>query len=122
MTLRSRGNQIDFKGKHLPLHFGKRNFVWRVFTKKTVLSAKQQLYNFTDPLNPGGLAYNGKDAKSFPQFFPSCLKSWINFFLQFQQMSQNRNLVCNEGPFKYYVSKEEGGWGGQMQTACAEKK
>ena len=47
-----------------------------------------------DPLNPGGLAYNGKDAKSFPQFFPSCLKSWINFFLQFQQMSQNRNLVC----------------------------
>jgi hypothetical protein len=50
--------------------FGKRNFVLRVFTKKTVLSAKQQLYNFTDPLNPGGLAYNGKDAKSFPQFFP----------------------------------------------------
>ena len=33
------------------------------------------------------------------------------FFLSFQTIHQ---FELNKGPFKYYVIKEVGGWGGQM--------
>ena len=91
-----------------------------MFTKKTALSAKQQLYNFTDPLNPGGLAYNGKDAVISPifSFMPKKLDQFpppISANVTKQKLSLQRGTI-------QVLRQQRGGWVGWPNADCLRRK